>query len=318
MKCILCGKRKGKRFCPAKQREICAQCCGEKRVVEVACPSDCAYLTSGQTYQSVKKYINQLQHQGDPVRQRRLYDSLQRFKPLIEELEKQIIAYGEDLTSFQDQHVVEAVALLRETYETERKGIIYQHESANPIVQALSRSLHEGLERLRKDPEWSAPIPEIRPGGHKLRHYRGILMAVRRKRGVKPKLVSSESDQGLLCVPLRDLEDTGLGLKLVTTDKKVWTPRPLDIGFCGMLIEFDSGKVPRLAFGSAVELRLRCGTTNVKLAGEVRRSQGRRYRLSFPESLVGEGPVNPPAALRKIVRALETLWLQSRSTIASV
>lgn len=155
MKCILCGKRKGKRFCPAKRREICAQCCGEKRVVEVACPSDCTYLTSGQTYQSVKKYINQLQHQDDPVRQRRLYESLQRFKPLIEELEKQIITYGEDLTSFQDQHVFEAVTLLRETYETESKGIIYQHESSNPIVQSLSRSLHEELERLRQDPEWS-------------------------------------------------------------------------------------------------------------------------------------------------------------------
>ena len=117
---------------------------------------------------------------------------------------------------------------------------------------------------------------------------------------------------------MRDLEDTGLGVKLITTDKKVWTPRPLDIGFCGMLIEFDSGKVPRLTFGAAVELRLRFGATTVKLAGEVRRSQGNRYRLSFPESLVGEGPVDPPTALRKIIRALEALWLQSRSTIASV
>ena len=143
-------------------------------------------------------------------------------------------------------------------------------------------------------------------------------MAVRRTERAKPKPVSSEANQGLLCVPLRDLEDTGLGVKLVTVDKKVWTPRPLDIGFCGMLIEFDSGKVPQLPFGSAVELRLRFGVTTVKLAGEVRRSQGRRYRLSFPESLVGEGPVNPPVALRKIVSALEALWLQSRSTIASV
>ena len=143
-------------------------------------------------------------------------------------------------------------------------------------------------------------------------------MAIRRKRGAKPKADPNEADQGLLCVPLRDLEDTGLGVKLVTKDKKVWLPRPLDIGFCGMLIEFDSGKEPRLAFGAAVELLLRFEGATVKLAGEVRRSQGRRYRLSFPESLVGEGPVDPPAALRRIVSALESLWLQSRSTIASV
>ncbi len=143
-------------------------------------------------------------------------------------------------------------------------------------------------------------------------------MAVRRKKRAKSQPVSGAADQGLLCVPLRDLEDTGLGVKLVTGDKKVWTPRPLDIGYCGMLIEFDTGKVPLLTFGAAVELRLRFGVTTVKLAGEVRRSQGRRYRLSFPESLVGEGPVNPPNALRKIVSALEALWLESRSTIASV
>ena len=143
-------------------------------------------------------------------------------------------------------------------------------------------------------------------------------MAVRQEKRSQPKPVLSEADQGLLCIPLRDLEDTGLGVKLVTVEKEVWTPRPLDIGFCGMLIEFDSDKVPELAFGSAVELRLRFGVTTVMLAGEVRRSQGRRYRLSFPESLVGEGPVDPPVALRKIVSALGAMWLQSRSTTASV
>ena len=143
-------------------------------------------------------------------------------------------------------------------------------------------------------------------------------MAIRRKSRAKPKPASSHTDQGLLCISLRDLEDTGLGVKLITPDKKVWTPRPLDIGFCGMLIEFDSGKPPRLTFGAAVELQLRFGATTVKLAGEVRRSQGNRYRLSFPESLVGAGAVDPPADLRKIISALEALWLQSRSAIASV
>ena len=115
MKCVLCDRRKGKRYCPAKQRDICAQCCGEKRVIEVACPSDCTYLTSGQTYQSVKKYMSQLQHEEDPIRSRRLYESLQRFKQLLEELEKEIIAYGDPLTSFHDQHVLEAVALTAAT-----------------------------------------------------------------------------------------------------------------------------------------------------------------------------------------------------------
>ena len=45
MSCSLCGRRKGKRACPARGAEICSQCCGTKRLVEVDCPPDCAYLT---------------------------------------------------------------------------------------------------------------------------------------------------------------------------------------------------------------------------------------------------------------------------------
>lgn len=41
--CCYCHKRKGKRTCPALG-VICAPCCGQHRLQDIACPADCVYL----------------------------------------------------------------------------------------------------------------------------------------------------------------------------------------------------------------------------------------------------------------------------------
>ena len=48
MTCPLCRQRKAKRPCPALGHEICAVCCGTKRLREIACPPTCIYLDSAQ------------------------------------------------------------------------------------------------------------------------------------------------------------------------------------------------------------------------------------------------------------------------------
>lgn len=158
MKCILCGKRKGKRSCPAKNTSICSQCCGEKRVVEIACPADCVYLTSGQSYQSVKKYVAQLQQQEDPVRQRRLHEISQKFSTVLFEIEESVIRFAAGLRSLQDKNILEAVELLEDTYRTEEKGLIYEHTSSNPLIQALFRDLRKLLEEKRTKMTEGAPL----------------------------------------------------------------------------------------------------------------------------------------------------------------
>ena len=50
-KCVYCHQIKGKRSCPALGGLICSQCCGEHRVVRIACPADCQYLDSSSDYQ---------------------------------------------------------------------------------------------------------------------------------------------------------------------------------------------------------------------------------------------------------------------------
>ena len=149
MKCILCNQRKGKRFCPAKNTSICAQCCGEKRVIEIDCPPDCVYLNSGQAYQSIKKYSAQLRQEDDLVKRRKMYETSQAFGPVFGKIEQSIINYSASLQTLTDEHIVEAVTLLKETYRTEQKGVIYDHTSSNPLVQALVRDLKETMEKMR-------------------------------------------------------------------------------------------------------------------------------------------------------------------------
>ena len=43
-KCPRCESRKGKRFCPALDSQICAQCCANERLATIECPRDCPHL----------------------------------------------------------------------------------------------------------------------------------------------------------------------------------------------------------------------------------------------------------------------------------
>lgn len=49
--CAHCRGRKGKRECPALRGNICSACCGEYRLVEIHCPSDCVFLDAHEMYQ---------------------------------------------------------------------------------------------------------------------------------------------------------------------------------------------------------------------------------------------------------------------------
>ena len=53
--CPLCSERPGKRYCPAKDVQICAVCCGTKREVEIDCPAPCPYLKASRSYEMEKE-----------------------------------------------------------------------------------------------------------------------------------------------------------------------------------------------------------------------------------------------------------------------
>jgi len=49
--CVLCNRRKEKRFCLAVHGRICPQCCGEQREVTLDCPSECPYLQQARQHE---------------------------------------------------------------------------------------------------------------------------------------------------------------------------------------------------------------------------------------------------------------------------
>ncbi len=158
MKCILCGKRKGKRHCPAKNQLICARCCGEKRMVEVDCPPGCNYLESGHVHQAQRKFIHQLNHEDSPARAQRYLDTAHNLGGVLEQLEQAVLRYAAGLTSIRDQDVLEAVELLKKNYQTEDKGVIFEHRSPNPLAGPLTQELREVVEELREGGEELRPL----------------------------------------------------------------------------------------------------------------------------------------------------------------
>lgn len=160
MKCVSCGQKKGKRTCPAKNGLICAQCCGEKRVVAIPCPVDCPHLSSGQTYHSIKQYLSLLDHEESPARRRAYIDALTDWGDAVDAIEKTIVAYAADVRALRDSDVKEAVEAVRKTCESEERGFLFEHSSPNPLAQALVRELKTQVEQtLNQEPDAESRPP---------------------------------------------------------------------------------------------------------------------------------------------------------------
>lgn len=53
--CLHCGKRRGSRHCPALGGPICSRCCGENRLLWIACSPSCPHLQQHETFQREKR-----------------------------------------------------------------------------------------------------------------------------------------------------------------------------------------------------------------------------------------------------------------------
>ncbi len=154
MKCIVCGKRKGKRPCPAVSREnpvkdgfICPPCCGEKRILELNCPETCEYLKAGREHES-SEFSKRLRSQ-DPVQQERNKRILTDNQNVVAHLEYSIAQQRLASRHLTDEDVSRAVKILLEAYRTEDKGILYEKNSDDLRVEPIRMELREILEAYR-------------------------------------------------------------------------------------------------------------------------------------------------------------------------
>jgi len=57
-RCLHCDERRGNRRCPALGGSICSRCCGENRLVAIACPPSCIYLAQHEAFQQRKQSVH--------------------------------------------------------------------------------------------------------------------------------------------------------------------------------------------------------------------------------------------------------------------
>jgi hypothetical protein len=136
--CPLCGNRRARRGCPALGKQICAICCGTKRLVEIDCPPDCPWLASAREHppaalvrQQQRDVAMLVQFVRDfSERQSRLFFLISTF----------LVGYQpSELQPFIDDDVAEGMAALAATFETASRGVIYDHRPASlPAERMIS------------------------------------------------------------------------------------------------------------------------------------------------------------------------------------
>ena len=148
MLCPSCGRRKGRRHCPALGASICTICCGTKRLLEIQCPETCVYLTAAREHPAavVKKQqerdvvalVPTIKHLTE--RQQQLFflfhSVILRHKP-------------EAFSRLLDEDVAQATEAVAATLETAGRGVLYEHTPASLPAQRLAREITASLAEVR-------------------------------------------------------------------------------------------------------------------------------------------------------------------------
>jgi hypothetical protein len=124
-------------------------CCGTKRLVDIACPPDCGYLTGAR------------QHPPAAVQRRRELEGrfLAGVVQGLSETQYQLFLFLQmavaryaptAVPALVDRDVAEAARAMAETADTAARGIIYEHQTSSLLAQRLVNELKTALEALRQ------------------------------------------------------------------------------------------------------------------------------------------------------------------------
>lgn len=186
MLCPLCNQRKARRQCPAVGRQICSVCCGTKRLVEIRCPADCAYLSTAQHHPPA---VVQRQQESDRALMLPLLQGLTERQAQVFLMAGALTArYQADaLQKLRDEDIGQAAGALAATLETAGRGIVYEHQPASlpaarlmtemkAMVDEMVKTTGPALERdaaiaLRKLESAAQVMQKADPGGTALQRF---------------------------------------------------------------------------------------------------------------------------------------------------
>jgi hypothetical protein len=145
--CPLCSTRKAKRACPGVHREICAVCCGTKRLTEIACPPDCPYLATARVHPPAVVMRQQDRDMGFVLP--RISDLTEMQYRLFLYVQALVLQHAKaTIPSPHDTDVADAAATVAATLETAGKGIIYEHQAQSLPAQRLASEIGRSVAEL--------------------------------------------------------------------------------------------------------------------------------------------------------------------------
>src|SRR5688572_17200364 len=150
MLCPVCQVRRAKRACPALGQQICAVCCGTKRLVEIACPADCGYLTTARTHPPA---VIQRQQELDRAMLMPLLQSLSERQARLFLMLAAVTSkhQPETLQKLVDEDIAQATGALASTLETAAKGIVYEHQPTSLVAARLMSELKNVVDEVVKN-----------------------------------------------------------------------------------------------------------------------------------------------------------------------
>jgi hypothetical protein len=124
-------------------------CCGTKRLTEIACPSDCAYLAVAREHPPAVAVRRQKHDIGSVARHMR--DLSEKQSELFFLIVTFLLDYQPaELSQLIDADVAEAAAALAATFETAARGVIYEHRATSLQAERLSLGLKPMLAELER------------------------------------------------------------------------------------------------------------------------------------------------------------------------
>jgi len=134
--CPLCGTRRARRGCPAVGAQICAVCCGTKRLTQIPCPSDCPWLATAREHPAAA--VVRQRQRDVALLMRAVRDFSERQSQLFLLVSTFLVKYeAPELQAIVDSDVLEGLAALASTYETSARGVIYEHRPASLPAERL-------------------------------------------------------------------------------------------------------------------------------------------------------------------------------------
>jgi hypothetical protein len=124
-------------------------CCGTKRQTEIACPDDCAYLSSAREHPAA---VVKRQQQHDVTMLLPTLQGLTERQYQLFFLFHSLIARHtpDGLTRLVDDDIAEAAAAVAATLETAARGVIYEHVTQSLPAQRLATEMKTMLADMRQ------------------------------------------------------------------------------------------------------------------------------------------------------------------------